>query len=183
VGEHELDDVLPAAALGEAWALRAVDQQLSPRVHAYLRARGASEPEDLTSEVFLAVLPRIPTVTGGGAGLTALAFSVARARLVDELRRRGRRGTHLEFRPSADPRASASAEEEATQALRTQAVAKTLAQLPDDQRDVLLMRIVGDLTVEQVAEAIGRTPGAVKQLQRRGLLALRALVAEGRVPL
>ena len=53
-----------------------------------------------------------------------------------------------------------------------------LDQLPADQRDVLLMRVVADLSVEQTAAAIGRSAGAVKQLQRRGLIALRERVQE-----
>jgi RNA polymerase sigma-70 factor (ECF subfamily) len=48
-----------------------------------------------------------------------------------------------------------------------------LDQLLPDQRDVLVLRVFGDLTVEQVAQALGKSPGAVKQLQRRGLLALK----------
>ena len=62
-------------------------------------------------------------------------------------------------------------------------VRQVLAGLPDDQREVLLMRIVGDLTVDQVATVMGRSAGAVKQLQRRGLLELRAQLADGRVTL
>lgn len=55
-----LEDAVRAAQSGQPWALRAVYEELAPRVHAYLRARGASEPEDLTSEVFLTVFSRWP---------------------------------------------------------------------------------------------------------------------------
>ncbi len=54
-----------------------------------------------------------------------------------------------------------------------------LDQLPADQRDVLLMRVVADLGVEETATALGKSPGAVKQLQRRALLTLRARVQDG----
>jgi len=47
------------------------------------------------------------------------------------------------------------------------------AELPDDQRPVLLLRVLADLTVEQVAQVMGRSVGAVKALQRRGLRTLR----------
>jgi DNA-directed RNA polymerase specialized sigma24 family protein len=47
---------------------------------------------------------------------------------------------------------------------------------------VLLMCLVSDLTVEQVAAVLGRSPGAVKQLQRRALLALRTAIEKGSVP-
>jgi len=45
--------------------------------------------------------------------------------------------------------------------------------LPEDQRNVMVLRIVADLTVEQVAQVLGKRPGAVKALQRRALDSLR----------
>lgn len=183
MGGQRLDDVLPAAQLGAAWAISVVYEELAPRVQGYLRGRGAAEPEDLTSEVFLAVLPRLATVTGGAAGLRTFVFSVAHARLVDDLRRRARREPATTYDQAQDHRESVSAEQGALDRVATDAVRRVLAGLPDDQRDVLLLRLVADLTVEQVAEAIGRSPGAVKQLQRRGVLLLKAQLAEGRVTL
>lgn len=181
--EQRLEDVLPAAQEGQAWALRAVYEELAPRVRGYLRSRGAAEPEDLTSEVFLAVFPKLASVTGGAPGLRTLVFSVAHARLVDDLRRQTRHGVAAEYDAQQDQRAAPSSEDEALALLATEQVRALLRGLPDDQRDVLLLRVVSDLTVEQVAAAIGRSPGAVKQLQRRGLLALRARAEEGGVPL
>jgi len=173
-----LDDALRAAQSGQPWALRAVYEELAPRVHGYLQARGAREPEDLTSEVFLTVFSRLATVTGGAAGLRTLVFSIAHARLVDDLRRRSRRGDAVSYETWHDDRTTASTEDEAVDRLRTAEVQALLEELPADQRDVLLMRIVGDLSLDQTAQAIGRSTGAVKQLQRRGLLTLRAQLQE-----
>jgi len=182
VSEQRLDDVLPAAQAGQPWALRVLYDELAPRVHGYLRSRGASEPEDLTSEVFLAVFPRLGTVAGGAAGLRTLVFSVAHARLVDDLRRRNRREPTVEFDAGSHDRQAPSSEDEALASLATDEVRELLARLPDDQRDVLLLRVVADLSLEQVAQAMGRSTGAVKQLQRRGLITLRTHVEEGGVP-
>lgn len=183
MGDLQLEQALPAACTGAAWALRVVYDELAPRVTGYLRARGASEPEDLTSEVFLTVFPRLATLTGGVAGLRTFVFSVAHARLVDDRRRAGRRPPTAEYDPTHDPRRAVSAETTALETLSTEGVRALLAGLPEAQRDVLVLRLVGDLTVEQVAEALGRSPGAVKQLQRRGLLALRARIGSDGVPL
>ncbi len=181
---QRLEEVLPAAQVGAPWALTAVYEELAPRVHAYLRSRGAAEPDDLTSEVFLAVFPRLPGLTGGAAGLRTLVFSVAHARLVDDYRRRARQQPTLPLERAQDVAATGSVEQDVLSALGTQRVHDLLSLLPEDQRDVLLLRLVADLTVEQVAQAIGRSAGAVKQLQRRGLVTLRARVLdEGRVPL
>ena len=51
------------------------------------------------------------------------------------------------------------------------------------QRDVLLMRILGRLTVDEVAVALGKSPGAVKALQRRGLQAIARMIEREGVPL
>jgi len=183
VTEQSMDDAFAAAVVGAGWGMRVLHEALAPRVLGYLRSRGAAEPEDLTSEVFLAVLPRLGTVQGGVEGLTALLFSVAHARLVDDLRRRTRRGPSLPYDAGLDQRAAPSAEDDALAAAGTARVERLLAALVPDQRDVLSLRLIGDLTVDQIATALGKTPGAVKQLQRRGLEQLcRAVEAEA-IPL
>lgn len=182
MSEQRLADVLSAAQAGQAWALKVVYEELAPRVHGYLRSRGAADPEDLTSEVFLVVFPRLPELTGGAAGLRTLVFSVAHARLVDDLRRQSRRLPTVQYDPHSDVRSARSSEDDALELIATDRVRQVLAELPQDQRDVLLLRLVDDLTVDQVASVIGRSAGAVKQLQRRGLLTLREGLAEGSVP-
>lgn len=177
------DDVLQAAQGGDAAALRTIYEALAPAVRGYLAAKGVTDPDGVTSEVFLAVLPRIPIVTGGAEGLRRLVFSVAHARMVDEYRERARRPAAVEYDAASDRRSVASAEADAAERLGTARVREVLAVLPDDQREVLLLRVIGDLTVEQVAQLIGRSPGAVKQLQRRGLVTLRQALAERRVTL
>lgn len=183
MSDSTLEEVLPAAQTGEAWALRALYDALAPQVLGYLRTRGAAEPEDLTSEVFLTVFPKLPALSGGVAGLRTFTFSVAHARLVDDLRKRSRREPTTPYEPDRDDRTTASSEEEALVSLQTQRVRRLLDTLAPDQRDVLTLRVLGDLTVEQVATALGKSPGAVKQLQRRGLLALRRELESEGIPL
>jgi RNA polymerase sigma-70 factor (ECF subfamily) len=183
MSDHVLADALDAAMDGHAWALRVVYDDLAPRVHGYFVARGARDPEDLTSEVFLTVFPRLSKLEGGVAGLRTLVFSVAHARLVDDLRRRSRQPEATPYEPERDLRSTPSSEDEAAIGLGTQRAMALLSRLPEDQRNVVLLRHLGDLTIEEVAQALGKSPGAIKQLQRRGLLTLRDLVArEGVTP-
>jgi RNA polymerase sigma-70 factor (ECF subfamily) len=56
---------------------------------------------------------------------------------------------------------------------RSSSVTSLLAKLGDEQKTVILLRILGDLSLEETARVVGKSVGAVKQLQRRGLLALR----------
>ena len=69
------------------------------------------------------------------------------------------------------------AEQESLDALATEWVDEVLAQLEPDQRDVLLLRVVAQLTIDEIAVALGKSSGAVKALQRRGLAAARRLLA------
>jgi RNA polymerase sigma-70 factor (ECF subfamily) len=168
------DDVIAAARSGDTDALSTIWRALSPAVAGYLASRGADDPDGLTSEVFLGVLPRLADVTGGVAGLRTFVFSVAHARLVDDTRRRARRPATVQFDPARHDTSAPSAERDAMADLGTQRVQALLGRLPPDYREVLSLRVVADLGVEQTAAVMGRSVGSVKQLQRRALLALRA---------
>lgn len=170
------DDVVRDAAEGDAQALRAVYQALSPRVLGYLRSRGVEDPEGSTSEVFLALVPRLPGVRGGAAGLRTLAFSIAHARVVDEARRRSRRPLVLAYEPEDDDRTTESAEHRAVAAVEAERAVRLMQHLGEDQRAVVSLRVVGDLTLEETAQVLGKTVPSVKQLQRRGLERLRELM-------
>ena len=177
------DEVVAAAQGGDTDALGLVWRVLSPRVLGYLRGQGADDPEALTSEVFVQVLGRLGGLSGGAAGLGTFVFSVAHARLVDDHRRRARRPAASSYRPEWDLRTSPSAEAAVLHGDGERRVTDVLRELNEEQRTVITLRILGDLSIEQTAEVLGKTPGAVKQLQRRGLLALRRRVERGEVVL
>jgi RNA polymerase sigma factor (sigma-70 family) len=165
--------VLVAAQAGASWALSDLWLQFAPAVTGFLRSKGSTDPEDLTSEVFLAVFDRIAEFEGDESAFRAFVFTIAYRRLVDELRKRERRGVDVEWTAETDTRSTGSAEQEAIERMSEERARALLEELPVDQRNVLSLRIFGDLTIEQIAEAIGKRPGAVKALQRRGLEALR----------
>ena len=142
----------------------------------YLRSKGVEDADAVTSDVFLALFGRLPTLRGGAIGLRTLTFSIAHARMVDEHRARRRRPPGVDWSVDTDPRQVPSAEHQAELNESTRRVMRMLDQLPADQREVLVLRIVADLTVEQIAGIMGRSSGAVKQLQRRGMVTLRAIV-------
>src|SRR5205823_5564501 len=98
---------------------------------------------------------------------------VAHARLVDYRRRAERTPYLAEYDPLDDARHSTSAEDEALGSIG--GITDTLAQLNEEQREVLVLRIIADLSIEQVAGIMEKSPGAIKQLQRRGLSALHDL--------
>ncbi len=158
-------------------AFSLVYKTYASQVLGYLTARGVEDPEAAMQEVFLSVLPRLETVHGGEAGLKTFIFSVAHARMVDDHRRQSRTPVKLSFEPELDHREDTSAEKEALQRISPREVLQLLDGLPQDQREVLSLRLVGGLSIEQTAETMDKSAGAVKQLQRRALLKLRELKA------
>ena len=165
---------LEAARGGQRWAWEAVYRDLSPVVLGYLRAQGASEPSDLTGEVFLQVVRDLGRFDGGESQFRGWVFAIAHNRLVDQRRRlKSRPAEPLPVDEIEDAQVGGSVEDEALSSIGEQRVRQILATLTEDQRAVLLLRILGDLTAQQVATALGRTPGAVRALERRGLATLK----------
>jgi RNA polymerase sigma-70 factor (ECF subfamily) len=173
------DHDLVAGVHAEPDLFARVYRALAPAVLGYFGARGVEDPEALMQDVFLSVLPRLGDITGGVAGLRTLLFSVAHARVVDYYRRVERRPQSVDYDPLLDMRAVPSAESEALVRNGQTDAHLLIGALKPEQRDVLMLRIVGELSIDDVATVLGKTPGAVKQLQRRGLKALREMVSEG----
>jgi RNA polymerase sigma-70 factor (ECF subfamily) len=174
------DDVLAAARRDERWALEEIFRALAPVVTGYVRTQGSIEPEDVTSEVFINVLRNVATFEGDEAAFRSWVFTIAHRRLLDERRRLRRRPPPAPLVEAPDSRAPDDVEDTVARSLNAGRVRDLCEQLVSDQRDVLLLRLLGRLTVNEVADALGKTPGAVKALQRRGFLAIgRLLEREG----
>lgn len=179
----EFDEVLAAARRDDPRAYERIFHALAPVVTGYLRLQGAREPEDLTSEVFVSVLRNLANFEGDEPGFRSWVFTIAHRRLLDERRRSARRPLEEPLEESVDPAASDDVEDAVELTMSTERVRALCAQLVPDQRDVLLMRLLGRLTVEEVATALGKSTGAVKALQRRGFAAIGRLLEREGVPL
>jgi RNA polymerase sigma factor (sigma-70 family) len=173
-----LDERFPAlltlASNGDEAAWARIYRDLAPAVLGYLRANHAPEPEDVLGEVFLQVARDVPGFEGDERRFRAWVFTIAHHRMIDARRRSARRPVE----PMADPpeQEVPPADDAAEQALArigSERVVSVLESLSPDQRAVLLLRVIGDLTVAEVARALGKRPGAIKALQRRGLAAVR----------
>jgi RNA polymerase sigma factor (sigma-70 family) len=164
---------LAAARAGADWAWREIYGELAPGVLGFLRARGAPDPEDVAGEAFVQVVRDLPRFEGDWAGFRAWVYSIARNRMLDSRRRLVRRPEHPVAEPEDGPVPVGDVNDDAFARLELERVTAILGELSPDQRDVLLLRVIGDLSVEEVARVVGKRPGAVKQLQRRGLAAAR----------
>jgi RNA polymerase sigma factor (sigma-70 family) len=179
----EFDVVVPAARTGEAWALERIYEELSPAVAGLFRAQRINDADDLTSEVFVGVLRNLAWFDGDARSFRSWVFTIAYRRLADERRRRLRRPSATPLAGRPEPVAPDDVYTDVERLLATERVRALCDRLAPAQRDVLLLRVFGDLTVDQVAGVIGRSRGAVKALQRRGYATIARLLEREGVPL
>src|SRR5829696_2237794 len=175
--------LLEAARDGSEAAWQELYNGLAPSVLGYLRANSAPDPEDVLGETFLQVARDIPRFEGEEAGFRSWVFTVAHHRLIDARRHSARRPVELSADPPEPEEPADDAAVEALERIGTERVHRILAALSEDQRAVLMLRFVADMSVEDVARAVGKRPGAVKALQRRGLAAVERLLTRGGVSL
>lgn len=138
-----------------------VYRTLGPAVLGYLRGQRVDDPDDLLGEVFYQVARSLPTFEGGADELRRWVFAIARNRVIDARRRRARR-----------PRTVAlEGHDEATGGFegRDEELIAALGALTPDQREVVALRFIADLSLEDVADLTGRTVGATKSMQHRAL--------------
>ena len=140
------------------------------RVYAYIayRVRSREEAEDLTAEVFPQALKHLPRFEWRGAPFAAWLLRIAANAVHDRRLRRAREQELSEQEPEA---AGADAAIE-----RRALLAQLVETLPGDQRHVVLRRFVEQKSIREIAHELGRTEGAVKQLQFRALQALRTRI-------
>jgi len=131
--------------------------------------------EDLTGTAFVSAIESLPRFRGPVEALGGWLFQIARHDLYDHRRRQARSrieplddnlGEAAEAAGAADP------EELAIARLEGSRVMAALRELSPDQREVLLLRMAAGLTAPEVAETLGKSTGAVKALQHRGLASL-----------
>ena len=173
------DTTVDAARAGAEWAWTMIYDELAGPVLGYLRGLGAYEPEDLTGEVFLQAVRDLGRFQGGAGDFRAWIFTIAHHRFLDERRRVKRRPvdpapdeTITERLPPVD------AETPALEAIAEGHVRAIIEALVPAQREVMLLRIIGGLTIDEIVRAVGKRPGAVKALQRRAIEAIRRSLAD-----
>jgi RNA polymerase sigma-70 factor (ECF subfamily) len=138
------------------------------RVYAYVARRAGSrgEAEDLTSEVFHQALANLGRFEWRGAPFAAWLLQIARNAVADRWQRL--------TRERGEPAPDSDAAGKPADADRRAVLADLIARLPRDQQRVVLARFVEQRSIREIAGALGRTEGAVKQLQLRALQSLRA---------
>jgi len=179
---EQFQGLLDAAKAGSERAWADIYDGLAPMVLGYLRGRGAFDPDDLLGETFLHAVRSVRAFEGDERGFRAWLLAIARRRLVDDFRYNARRpalpATDDELAEMAGTVRDAA--EVAIERVEVRGVLRAIRRLSPDQQDVLLLRFVAELSLDEVAQVVGKRVTAVKALQRRGLASLkREILPEG----
>jgi len=174
-------ETIQRAQQGDLEVLGALYEKYHLGIYRYLYYQVGDQPtaEDLTSEVFVRMLRFIAGFQPPSATFQSWLFQIARNLAIDHHRRMSRQD-HLSLRESmstANDSLTATVERRLTQ----DTLRAALSHLTDEQRDVILMRFVAGMPIADAARTLHKSEDAIKGLQRRALVALRAILTEWEV--
>ncbi|WP_326703934.1 MULTISPECIES: RNA polymerase sigma factor [Streptomyces] len=176
--DAELTAAVLAAQDGDEDAFRAVYRAVQPRLLGYIRTLvGEPDAEDVASEAWLQIARDLDRFSGDADRFRGWAARIARNRSLDHLRMRSRRPaiggdeTELTGRPAESDTAG-----DAMEALDTDRTMSLIAQLPQDQAEAVVLRVVVGLDAKSAAQTLGKRPGAVRTAAHRGLKRLAELL-------
>jgi RNA polymerase sigma-70 factor (ECF subfamily) len=164
------EQTLAAAKSGDEAAFATLWRQLNHALLRYLRVLAPEVAEDIASECWLQVMRSLGTFKGDEAGFKSWLFTIARNKVTDWRRYAARRPvdpldhTDIHDRPALD-----DTEEDALERMSTDDALRLLAELPPDQAEIIMLRVVVGLDVHDVARIVGKRPGAVRVASHRGL--------------
>lgn len=172
-----IPDLVARAQRGSAEAAGQLYERHYQGVFRYLAYRTGDlhAAEDLTGDVFLKMVQALPGYRITAATFRAWLFQIARNISIDHFRRN--RVVQVEIQeqlPAIEEHPESAAERQIT----AERLQRAVAQLGEEQRDVVLMRFVEGMGVAEVAVALHKSEDAIKGLQRRGLIALREHLAQ-----
>lgn len=177
----EIDRLVAAVVNDDRAALDQLLRILRPLVVRYCRSRlgterGGVAADDVAQEVCLAVLKALPSYTDQGKPFLAFVYGIAGHKVVDAHRHAGRDRSEPtdEVPEGIDDRGGP--EQAALDLSANVEMRALLAQLPDKQREILVLRVVVGLSAEETAIAVGSTPGAVRVAQHRAVAKLRGVL-------
>jgi RNA polymerase sigma-70 factor (ECF subfamily) len=169
---REAERQLIAAAQADPRHFGALYEHNFERVYAYVvrRVHDRHTAEDLTADVFQQALANLPRFEWRGVPFAAWLFRIAANAIADGANRTARERAV----PASDEPVAVDLEESEERAR----LFRLVTQLPEDQRRVVAMRFAEQKSIREIAAHLGRTEGAIKQLQLRGLQNLRKRLGE-----
>lgn len=149
-----------------------------PAIYRYALSRVADpqQAQDVTGEIFLRMIAHLPRYETTGAPFTAWLFRIAHNFIISHLQKENAfvlvpvDYAHNNGRAEEDPARLVE------QKLETEWIRRGLQLLDESQREVIILRFLVGLTLKETAHTLDRSVGAIKSLQRRGILSLKAVM-------
>jgi len=173
----ELEDFLNAAQKGDEQAFEMIWRSMNPRLSRFVAGRcyGTSlDYEEIVSEAWVSIARDISKFKGDALQFRSWVYTIARNRLVDSSRKRHRQvknGGDVTELFIIDPLPQAIDLIESDEAVL--AIVQKIKELPESQAEILLLRVVADLSVEETAKIVDKSENSVRVLCHRGLTTLR----------
>lgn len=164
--------VLDAARRGDRDAISDLYLRFNPSLVRFLEGRSGAGA-DLAQDTWIAVFASLASFEGNDRQFRSWLFTIARRRVVDHWRRVGRQPvtTHAPAQVASVTARDTAGDE----LIARDAIAELVRDLSAEQADVVLLRVVAGLSVEEVADIIGKSPGAIRVIQHRALRRLAAI--------
>lgn len=158
-----------AAQRGDQEAFANLWREFQPGLLRYLRIKASPVAEDLAADIWLRILRALPTFEGDESGFRGWLYTTARNRITDWYRSGERRTDAIEHSSLAILPAPNNVEDEVAEHSATDRAIALIGELPPDQAEAVMLRIVAGMDVARVAAIMDRTPGSVRVLCHRGL--------------
>ncbi|WP_243710923.1 RNA polymerase sigma factor [Actinomadura sp. KC216] len=176
--EEELGRALRAAQDGDEESFRMLYRDVQPRLIRFAGALVGPDAEDVTSEAWLQIARDLPTFRGDLDGFRGWTATITRHRALDHLRRKSRRpGSDLPVEELVAMAADVDTELDALDGIATQGALRLISELPRDQAEAVLLRVVVGLDAKSAGKVLGKRPGAVRTAAYRGLRRLAERLA------
>jgi RNA polymerase sigma-70 factor (ECF subfamily) len=167
---------LYAAQRGDEVAFAQVFRAIQPALLRYLGGLAPDVAEDLAAETWTHVIRGLSRFAGEADGFRAWVFTIAHHRWADHRRMLARRPQTVSDESLAETPSLERVDSAVEELMSTERALRLVRQLPPDQAEVILLRVVAGLDVAATAAAVGKSPGAVRVLAHRGLRRLAALL-------
>lgn len=169
--------VLAAAQRGDEVAFTQIFRDVQPALLRYLRVIAPYWAEDVAADTWEQVVAGLGRFSGNERAFRGWLFTIARHRAADQGRARARRpAMPLDGSGAEDELTVPGAADTALERLGTRAALAAVAQLPPDQAEIIMLRVLAGLDTGQVADLVGKSPGAVRVAAHRGLRRLARMV-------
>ncbi|MCF6469780.1 sigma-70 family RNA polymerase sigma factor [Nonomuraea sp. MG754425] len=178
--DSDLRELTSLAVQGDRSAIESLLRELRPMVVRYCRARLGRVSgqyhiaDDVAQEVCIAVLSALPRYRDMGRPFASFVFGIASHKVADALRSSVRSAVPTQDLPDG-PDDGPGPEETVVRYIEVEHARRLLARLPDNQRELLLLRVVSGLSAEETGNVLGMSPGAVRVAQHRALARLRQM--------